>query len=155
MLPCQFLCPDPRLGSLSAQVPGNCLKSYFKYFFFKPSTALQSFPESSTAAGGRGTWECFFIRTIQVTWTWSEADTISLIRTTRNKNHHQCLAMRLKKWQLQDGYLCNYCRATSSQWALSDSHPPLLCTSHPGENKLKWMKRIALDAMISYHRTGR
>ena len=32
-----------------------------KSCFLKPSTALQSFPESSTAAGGRGTWECFFL----------------------------------------------------------------------------------------------
>ena len=31
---------------------------------------------------------------------------------------------------------CNYCRATSSQWALSDSHCPLLCTSHPGKTNI-------------------
>ena len=44
-------------------------------------------------------------------------------------------AMWLKKWSYlwQD---CNYCTATSNHSALSDSHCPLLCTSHPGKTNI-------------------
>ena len=44
-------------------------------------------------------------------------------------------AMWLKKMAVTCGH-CNYCTATSSQWALSDSHCPLLCTSHPGKTNI-------------------
>ena len=46
------------------------------------------------------------------------------------------VAMWLKKVAVTCGD-CNYCTATSSQWALSDSHCPLLCTSHPGKTNIR------------------
>ena len=107
-----------------------------KLCFFKQSTALQSFPLTSTPVENQGTWGKE--RATHNMWCkWSQARVIinSFCWKTKRETINCGWSNVVEKVAVTCGN-CNYCSATSSQWALSDSHCPLLCTSHPGQTNI-------------------
>ena len=106
-----------------------------KSCFLKQSTALQSFPLTSTTVENQGTWGKERDTICDARDHKLELSSIAFVGKLNVRQSTVGGAMRLKKVAGTCGD-CNYCTATSSQWALSDSHCPLLCTSHPGKTNI-------------------